>query len=125
MRVAGITIPDNKQLEIALTTIYGVGRSRAKEVLGAAGVDHQKKAGDLTQTQEAKIRELLEGYTLEGDLKRAKSGDIKRLKDSGAYRGLRHTNNLPSRGQRTKTNARTLRGTRKTMGSGRRKVDKK
>ena len=126
MRFAGINIPDNKQLEIGLTTIYGVGRSRAKEVLDTAGVDHGKKAAELDAKEEAKIRELLEGYSTEGNLKREKSGNIKRLKDSGTYRGTRHAQNLPGRGQRTKTNSRTVRGNvRKTMGSGKRKVEKK
>ena len=125
MRIAGITIPDNKRLEIGLTELYGVGRARAQTVLKAAGVDFGKKASELSQKEEGDIRALLEGYTLEGDLKREKSGNIKRLKDTGAYRGMRHARGLPSRGQRTKTNSRTTRGNvRKTMGSGKRKVEK-
>ena len=126
MRVAGIVIPDHKRLEISLTTIYGIGRARAYTILTNTKVDPGKKAKDLTSDEENKLREAIENYTIEGDLKRQKSGNIKRLKDAGTYRGMRHSRNLPVRGQRTKTNSRTVRGNvRKTMGSGKRTVEKK
>ncbi|OHA27277.1 MAG: 30S ribosomal protein S13 [Candidatus Taylorbacteria bacterium RIFCSPHIGHO2_02_FULL_46_13] len=126
MRIAGITLPEHKRIEIALTTIYGVGRSRAQYILGRAKVEFGKKAKDLSTAEENEIRKCMEQYKIEGDLKRLVSGNIKRLKDIKAYRGLRHMRGLPSKGQRTKTNSRTRRGNvRKTMGTGRRKVEKK
>ena len=126
MRVSGITIPDEKRLEIGLTVIYGIGRNRAHVILDNAKVDHGKKPGDLSQTEENTLRELIESYEIEGNLKRTKNENIKRLKDIKAYRGSRHTLRLPSRGQRTKTNSRTVRGNvRKTMGSGKTKLEKK
>ena len=126
MRILGITLPDEKRMEIALTAVFGIGRSRAKEILKEANVDEGKKAADVTSDEEAKIRTLVEGYTLEGDLKREVSQNIKRLRDIKTYRGIRHAKGLPSRGQRTKTNSRTRRGnTRKTMGTGRRADSKK
>ncbi|MBI3573812.1 30S ribosomal protein S13 [Candidatus Kaiserbacteria bacterium] len=125
MRIAGITIPDTKHLSIALTAVYGVGRVRAKEVLVKAGVPATAKAKDLSAEKEQAIRSLVESYNIEGDLRREISGNVKRLKDIKAYRGLRHMKGLPTRGQRTKTNSRTVRGNvRKTMGSGRRKLEK-
>ncbi|HAT68379.1 MAG: 30S ribosomal protein S13 [Candidatus Yonathbacteria bacterium RIFOXYC2_FULL_47_9] len=126
MRILGVTIPDEKRLEISLTAVYGIGRPRAKEILDNVGIEHGKRAKDLTPDEEAKIRKVVEDFTLEGDLKREISTSIKRLKDIKAYRGTRHAKKLPARGQRTKTNSRTVRGNvRKTMGSGRRKADKK
>ncbi len=126
MRILGITIPDEKRLEIGLTALFGVGRSRAQKVLDNAGIDHGKKAKDLSVDEENKIREILESYKIEGDLKREVSGNVKRLKDIQSYRGSRHAKRLPVHGQSTKTNSRTVRGNvRKTMGSGRTKVDKK
>lgn len=125
MRILGITIPDNKRLEIGLTILHGVGRSRAHHILSEVGVDFGKKAPELTVDEENKIREVVESFTIEGDLKREIASNIKRLKDISAYRGSRHARRLPTRGQRTKTNARTLKGTKKTMGTGRRKADKK
>jgi small subunit ribosomal protein S13 len=126
MRILGITIPDEKRIEIALTAIYGIGRPRAHTILKQAGVDFGKKAKELSMDEENKIRGVIEagGFKIEGDLKREVSGNIKRLKDIKAYRGSRHTRRLPSRGQRTKTNARTLKGVKKTMGSGRKKESK-
>ena len=125
MRILGITIPDNKQLEIALTTLYGVGRPRAKYILAQAKVSSTILAKDLTVDQENEIRKIIEGFRIEGDLKRDVASNIKRLKDIKAYRGTRHARRLPTRGQRTKTNSRTLRGNvRKTMGSGRKKEEK-
>lgn len=126
MRILGVTIPDEKRLEISLTAVYGVGRPRAKKILDEVKIEHARKAKELTPEEEAKIRKAVEGFTLEGDLKREISTSIKRLKDIKSYRGSRHTKKLPARGQRTKTNSRTVRGNvRKTMGSGRRKADKK
>ncbi len=126
MRVFGITIPDNKRLEIALTTLYGVGRSRAHSILDSASISHGTVAKDLTSDQENEIRRLIESFKLEGDLKREIGSNVKRLKDIKAYRGIRHIRRLPVKGQRTKTNSRTVRGNvRKTMGSGRKAVEKK
>ena len=125
MRILGITLPENKRLEIALTAIYGVGRSRAQKVLAEAKVDAGLKPKDLTVEQENTVRKLVESFKIEGDLKREVAGNIKRLKDIKAYRGSRHARHLPVKGQRTKTNSRTVRGNvRKTMGSGRRKEEK-
>lgn len=126
MRITGITIPDTKRLEIALTTIYGIGRPRAKKILADSKIDSGRKAKDLTPDEENEIRRFVELFKLEGELKREISGNIKRLKDIKAYRGTRHMRGLPVRGQRTKTNSRTRRGNvRKTMSSGRKKVEKK
>ncbi|MCK5286086.1 MAG: 30S ribosomal protein S13 [Candidatus Pacebacteria bacterium] len=124
MRISGITIPDEKRLEIGLTVLYGVGRSLAHKILDDAKVDYGKKSKDLSTDEEKKIRDIVEGHKLEGNLKREISGNIKRLIDIKSYRGSRHTKNLPCRGQRTRTNARTLRGKKKTMGSGRNKEKK-
>ncbi|MEK7579095.1 MAG: 30S ribosomal protein S13 [Patescibacteria group bacterium] len=126
MRIAGITLPDTKRMPLALTAVYGIGRSRALYVLARAGVDAAKKPPELSETEENAIRKALEGLVLEGELKREVSGNVKRLKDITSYRGMRHSKRLPVRGQRTKTNSRTVRGNvRKTMGSGKRKVDLK
>ena len=126
MRILGITIPEKKRLEIGLTTLFGVGRSRAQKILDKAKVDWETKAENLSQEKENEIRKIIESFKIEGDLKREVSGNIKRLKDIKCYRGVRHMRVLPVRGQRTKTNSRTRRGnTRKTMGTGRRAVDKK
>ncbi len=126
MRISGITLPNNKRLEIALTAMYGIGRPLAKKILTENDIDFGKRTDDLTADEEAKIRKSLEDIKIEGDLKREITANIKRLKDIKSYRGSRHTKSLPSRGQRTKTNSRTLRGNvRKTMGSGRKTADKK
>lgn len=126
MRILGITIPDDKRLEIGLTAVYGVGRARAKKVLDNLEIPYGKRAKELTAEEESNIRKELEQFTLEGDLRREVSTNVKRLKDIHAFRGVRHTKKLPVRGQRTKTNSRTVRGNvRKTMGSGRRKEEKK
>lgn len=125
MRIAGITIPDTKHLSIALTEVYGVGRTRALKVLSEVGVAPIKKAKDLTSDEEQKIRSAIEAFTIEGDLRREVAANVKRLKDIKAYRGVRHMRGLPTRGQRTRTNSRTVRGNvRKTMGSGKRKLEK-
>ncbi|MCR4306779.1 MAG: 30S ribosomal protein S13 [Candidatus Yonathbacteria bacterium] len=126
MRIAGITIPEEKRLEIGLTAIYGVGRPLAQQILDKVKVPHGKKPKDLSADEENRVRKAVEELRIEGDLKREVAGNIKRLKDIGSYRGSRHAKRLPSRGQRTKTNSRTMRGNvRKTMGSGRKKVEKK
>ena len=126
MRILGITIPDNKRLEIGLTTLFGVGRSRALSILAEAKVDPGLKPTALNADQENAIRKALGDVKIEGDLKREVEANIKRLKDIKSYRGLRHSRGLPSRGQRTKTNSRTRRGNvRKTMGSGKKTLDKK
>jgi small subunit ribosomal protein S13 len=127
MRIAGITIPNNKRLEIGLTSIYGIGRPMALDILAEVNIEPGKTAEDLSTDDENKIRSAIEGRGLliEGELRREVGGHIKRLKDISSYRGSRHAKRLPCRGQRTKTNARTLKGVRKTMGSGRRTVEKK
>ncbi len=124
MRISGITIPDEKQLAYGLTSIYGIGLSRADKILSELGISPTIKPTDLTTDQENAIREKIESFQIEGDLKRSISSNIKRLKDIQSYRGSRHAKRLPARGQRTKTNARTLKGVKKTMGSGRRKLEK-
>lgn len=125
MRILGITLPEKKRLEIALTAIYGIGRSRALTILEKAKVDAGKKPGELDVAEENEVRKLVETYKIEGDLKRETAGNVKRLKDIKSYRGSRHARHLPTRGQRTKTNSRTVRGNvRKTMGSGRKKEEK-
>ncbi len=124
MRISGINIP-NKRLPYALAILYGIGIPLGKTLCADAKIDPTKKADELTPNEEAQLRRVIEVLTLEGDLKREVSQNIKRLKDIGAYRGVRHQRRLPTRGQRTKTNSRTVRGNvRKTMGSGRRKVEK-
>jgi small subunit ribosomal protein S13 len=126
MRIAGINIPDQKRLEVALTTLYGIGRNRSRSILDQAKISYEERAKNLTAEQENEIRRIIETYKTEGVLKREISANIKRLIDIKSYRGTRHAKKLPSRGQRTKTNSRTRRGNvRKTMGSGRKKVEKK
>jgi len=120
-RIIGVNIPDNKQIGIALGYIYGIGRSSAKIVLNQAKINASTKAKDLTPEQMKLIEEIIKkNYRVEGDLKRDVMMNIKRLKDIVSWRGMRHSRNLPARGQRTKTNTRTVRGNvRKTVGSGR------
>lgn len=126
MRISGITIPDQKRLKVGLTVLYGIGLALSKTILLEAKVDPNKKPSEITPEQENAIRKIIESKKIEGDLKREVAGNIKRLKDIKAYRGTRHAKKLPSRGQRTKTNSRTLRGnTRKTMGTGRKAAEKK
>ena len=124
MRISGITIPDGKQLNYALTAVYGIGLSRAKTILSDLKIEATKKPTDLSTDEENAIREKIEAFRIEGELKRDVAGNVKRLKDINSYRGSRHAKRLPVRGQRTKTNARTLKGAKKTMGSGRRKLEK-
>lgn len=125
MRILGITIPNNKHLYIGLTSLYGIGISRAKAILKEAGIDPNVKADTLTVEEENAIRKIIETMSIEGTLKREIASNIKRLKDIKSYRGVRHMKRLPVNGQRTKTNSRTIRGNvRKTMASGRRKESK-
>jgi small subunit ribosomal protein S13 len=125
MRISGVTIPDDKQLAYSLPLIYGIGPTRAKDILTKAGIAFSKKGSELTSDEEQKVRALAEGYTIEGELRREIGQNIKRLKDIKSWRGNRHERGLPVRNQRTKTNSRTRRGNvRKTMGSGRRTLEK-
>jgi small subunit ribosomal protein S13 len=126
-RIAGIDLPRNKRVEISLTYIYGIGRSRSQDILEAAGIDPDKRVKDLAEVEVAQIREIIErGYRVEGDLRREVQMNIKRLMEIGCYRGLRHRRNMPVHGQRTKTNARTRKGPKKTVaGRGRRRGAKK
>jgi small subunit ribosomal protein S13 len=127
MRIASITIPDTKRLEIGLTAVRGIGRPLARRILDEVKIEHGRTAKTLTVDEENQIRAFLEenGILIEGELRREVESHIKRLKDINSYRGSRHAKHLPCRGQHTKTNARTHKGERKTMGSGRRKVEKK
>ena len=125
MRILGITVPNEKRLEFGLTCLYGIGLSTSRKILDQAGIDRGKKAQDLTPEEENGIRGLVEKVLIEGNLKREIAANVKRLKDIKSYRGVRHLKRLPVRGQRTKTNSRTVRGNvRKTMASGRRKESK-
>jgi small subunit ribosomal protein S13 len=114
-RIAGINIPTQKHLWIALTSIYGIGRTRAEQICDAAGVKRDTKVKDLTEAQLESVRAEVAKFTVEGDLRREVSMNIKRLVDLGTYRGIRHRRGLPVRGQRTKTNARTRKGPRKQL----------
>ena len=120
-RIAGVNIPDNKQIEVSLSYIYGIGRSLSRKILAKIGINPAKKAAELSSQEVSQLRDLIEKeYKIEGELKRIKLMNIKRLKDIGTWRGLRHIKGLPVRGQRTRTNTRTVRGNvRKTVGSGR------
>ena len=115
-RIAGIDLPKDKRIEIALTYIFGIGRKSAKDILAQTGVNPDIRVKDLTEADENKLREVIdEQYTVEGDLRRAVALDIKRLSEIGCYRGIRHRRGLPVRGQRSKTNARTRKGPKKTI----------
>ena len=115
-RISGIDLPRDKRIEVALTYIYGIGPARAAKVLEKTGINADTRVKDLTEDQEALLREAIEqGYTIEGDLRRETAMNIKRLSEIGCYRGLRHRRGLPVRGQRTKTNARTRKGPKKTI----------
>lgn len=125
LRIAGITIPDNKRLEIGLTAIYGIGRPRALTTLQELGIDPGTRPEKLSAKDESALREAIEKFIVEGELRRSISGNIRRLKDIKSHRGVRHMKKLPVRGQTSKTNSRTVRGNvRKTMTSGRRKLEK-
>lgn len=127
IRIAGINIPDNKRIEVALTYIYGIGLPTSQKILQDLRIDAGARTKDLTNEEANKLREAIEKkYRVEGELRHVVKSNIKRLKEIGCYRGTRHQKGLPARGQRTKTNTRTVRGNvRKTMGSGRKKSDSK
>ena len=114
-RIAGIDLPKEKRIEIGLTYIYGIGRKSAKDILAKSGVNPDTRVKDLTDADEQKLRDAIDEYTVEGDLRRQTALDIKRLSEIGCYRGLRHRKGLPVRGQRSKTNARTRKGPKKTI----------
>ncbi|WP_126444127.1 30S ribosomal protein S13 [Sulfuricystis multivorans] len=114
-RIAGVNIPNHQHTEIALTAIYGIGRARAQKICDAAGVARSTKIKDLTETEMDRLREQVAKFTVEGDLRREVTMNIKRLMDLGCYRGIRHRRGLPVRGQRTRTNARTRKGPRKSV----------
>lgn len=125
VRLVGVDLPANKRVEVGLTYIFGVGPKLSQKILALAQVDRNRKVKDLNDNEMLAIRDVLKDYRVEGDLKKDISLDIKRLIDIGSYRGSRHRKGLPARGQRTKTNARTKRGKRKTVGMGKRKEEKK
>lgn len=126
LRISGVIIPDNKPLRVALTAIYGVGPSITQKILTQANISESKRTSELTDQEQNRIRSIIEqSYKVEGDLRSVISSNVRRLKDIGSYRGLRHSKNLPVRGQRTKTNARTKRGKKVSVGSGRRKASEK
>ena len=114
-RIAGIDLPKDKRVEIGLTYIYGIGRKSAKDILEKAGVNPDTRVKDLTDDEEQKLRDVIDEYVVEGDLRRQTALDIKRLGEIGCYRGLRHRKGLPVRGQRSKTNARTRKGPKRTV----------
>ena len=115
-RIAGVDLPKDKRIEIGLTYVYGIGRKSASDILKATGIDPDIRVKDLTEAQEAKLRECIDhNYVVEGDLRRSVALDIKRLTEIGCYRGLRHRKGLPVRGQRSKTNARTRKGPKRTI----------
>jgi len=124
-RISGVNLPKGKRIEIGLTYVYGIGRSLSCKILNNLKIDLDTKVDDLTSSEEQSIRDEVSKLVVEGDLRRRHTGDIKRLQEIGAYRGFRHHKRLPVRGQRTKTNARTKRGKKMTMGSGRAKALKK
>ena len=114
-RIAGIDLPKDKRIEIGLTYIYGIGRKSAKDILAQTGINPDTRVKDLTDAEEQKLRDAIDNYTVEGDPRRQTALDIKRLTEIGCYRGLRHRKGLPVRGQRSKTNARTRKGPKKTI----------
>ncbi len=124
-RIAGINIPLNKRAEIGLTYIYGVGRPTANEILKATNIEPDRKVRDLTEDEVSRLREAIDDLTVEGDLRRERSQNIKRLMEIGCYRGLRHRRGLPVRGQNTKTNARTRKGPKRMQVAGKKKAGKK
>lgn len=127
VRLAGVNIPDEKKTWVSLTYVYGIGKDTSLRILNDAKIDAEKRAKDLTADEVNKLRNIIEkDLSVEGALRKTVMLNVKRLKDIGSYRGMRHSRSLPSRGQRTKTNSRTRRGNvRKTAGSGKRKLDKK
>jgi len=125
VRLSGVDLPSNKRLEIGLTYIYGIGRSLALKIIKQIRLDPARKAKDLTESEVVALRDVLKDYMVEGDLRKEVQSHIKRLIDIGTYRGQRHKRGLPARGQRTRTNARTKRGKRKTVGAGHKKEEPK
>lgn len=117
MRISGINIPDEKRVDISLTYLYGVGRSNVKDILKKANVDPAKRVKTLTEEEQKRILDVIATFRVEGDLRAEVNGNVKRLKQIGSYRGMRHSRNLPARGQRTRSNARTKRGKRVTIGA--------
>lgn len=117
MRIAGVTIPDQKRVDIALSYIYGVGRNNVEAILKKAEIDAGKRVKALSEEEQRRIQKVLDEYKIEGDLRAEINGNIKRLRELGSYRGMRHSRNLPARGQRTRSNARTKRGKRVTIGA--------
>ncbi len=125
-RISGVNIPLNKRVEIGLTYIYGIGRSTSNRLLAEAGIEPDRKVRDLTEEEVVKLREAIDsGLTVEGDLRRERSQNVKRLQEIGCYRGLRHRRGLPVRGQNTKTNARTRKGPKRMSIAGKKKATKK
>src|SRR5581483_4574858 len=125
-RISGVTIPDNKQVWVALTYIYGIGPKTSMDILGEAKIESTVRVKNLNDAEISRIQEVINAnYVIEGELQRTVTGNIKRLRDINSYRGLRHRNNLPSRGQRTKTNARTRRGKKMTVGGTAKKAPSK
>src|SRR6185437_200327 len=122
MRIVGVTIPDEKRVDIALSYIYGIGRKNVIAVLEKADVDASKRAKTLTEDEIKRLTKVLEAYKIEGDLKAEIAGNVRRLRDIGSYRGMRHAHGLPVRGQRTRSNARTKRGKRVTIGAVKKEV---
>jgi small subunit ribosomal protein S13 len=121
-RIAGVNLPLNKRTEVGLTYVHGIGDSTAKKIISETGVDPNTRVGDLTEDEVIKLREGVEAYTVEGDLRRERSQNVKRLMEIGSYRGLRHRRGLPVNGQRTKTNARSRKGPKKMSVTGRKKA---
>jgi small subunit ribosomal protein S13 len=124
-RIAGVNVPLNKRVEVGLTYIYGIGRSTSNKLLSDAGIDRDRKVRDLTEDEVTKLRDAVDQLTVEGDLRRERSQNIKRLMEIGCYRGLRHRRGLPVRGQNTKTNARTRKGPKRMSIAGKKKAGKK
>jgi small subunit ribosomal protein S13 len=124
-RIAGINVPLNKRVEVGLTYIYGIGRSTSNKLLAANGISPDTYVRDLTEQEVSKLRDAVDGLTVEGDLRRERSQNIKRLMEIGCYRGLRHRRGLPVRGQNTKTNARTRKGPKRMSVAGKKKAGKK
>ena len=125
-RIAGVNIPNDKRIEVSLTYVYGIGPTKSKAILNQAGISLDARAGKLVEGELDQIRQIIDGsFRVEGDLRREVAGNIKRLRDISAYRGLRHAKGLPVHGQKTKTNARTRKGKKMTMGSGRKTANAK
>ncbi len=122
-RIAGVELPSTKRIDIGLTYIYGIGRSNVEKLIKESNIDGTKRISDLTEEEIGRIGKALENYVVEGDLKREVSQNVRRLEEIGAYRGIRHRKGLPARGQRTRHNARTKRGKRKTVGTVRKEVE--